>query len=100
MARSYNTTKDGGSWTAEIIKAVWNKGRIIPNYPPDVWRWDKCGSVMKFSDYGNRNSDNGWEIDHIDPASNGGSDFLFNLQPLNWKNNAAKGDDTSWYCGK
>jgi len=44
---------------------------------------------MKRDDYGNRNSDYGWEIDHIDPD---GGDDISNLQQLQWKNNVDKSD--------
>ncbi|MFN7825163.1 MAG: HNH endonuclease signature motif containing protein [Pseudobdellovibrionaceae bacterium] len=54
---------------------------------------------MKFSDYGNTESDFGWEIDHINPVSNRGGDDISNLQPLQWKNNRQKSDSTSfWTC--
>jgi 5-methylcytosine-specific restriction endonuclease McrA len=42
----------------------------------------------------------GWEIDHINPVANGGTDIDNNLQPLNWKNNAAKSDKLNWLCGQ
>ena len=77
------------SFSDEEIQAVWNKGREIPNYDSSVWRWDVCGSVMKRSEYGNRNSKQGWEIDHKDPNA---CDQLSNLQPLQWENNVAKSD--------
>lgn len=98
MRRNQNSDRNGGSWTDSIKKAVWNKGTIIPNYSPDLWRWDKCGLVMKYSEHGNRNSKYGWEIDHINPVSNGGGDVLENLQPLNWENNVGKGDSLNWVC--
>jgi len=73
-----------------IISQVWNKGRIISGYPSSVWRYDDCGAVIKWSDYGNRNSKFGWEIDHIMPESRGGRDILPNLRPLQWENNMSK----------
>ncbi|MDD2693472.1 MAG: HNH endonuclease signature motif containing protein [Candidatus Gracilibacteria bacterium] len=72
--------------------AVWNKGGVDSQYDSNMWRFDKCGAWMKFSDYGNRNSKYGWEIDHIVPTSKNGSDDISNLQPLRWENNAAKSD--------
>ena len=98
MARKHNTDRNGNSWTESQKKSVWEKGKGIPGYSKDVWRRDKCGKNMKWSDHGNRDSKNGWEIDHIDPVSNGGGDELSNLQPLYWKNNADKGDKTNWSC--
>jgi 5-methylcytosine-specific restriction endonuclease McrA len=75
----------------EII-AVWQKAVIVPGYPAHVIRKDRCGAWIKLADYGNRNSQHGWEIDHILSINQGGSDTLNNLQPLHWQNNASKGD--------
>lgn len=98
MSRKHNTNRNGGSWTKAEKKLIWSKGKVIPKYSSDVWRWDICGNVMKWSEHGNRNSKNGWEIDHINPVANGGSDSASNLQPLHWQNNMDKGDKVNWTC--
>lgn len=74
------------------LSAVWNKGTIIPGSDPNVVRKDACGATIYWREHGNRNSRFGWEVDHIKPESHGGSDDLWNLQPLHWQNNVAKGD--------
>ena len=84
--------------TEQLKADVWAKGAIIPGYSPALWRSDACGHTMKYAEHGNTNSVYGWEIDHIFPASKGGSDDLANLQPLYWENNRRKGDRYPWYC--
>ena len=83
--------------------AVWRTGKQIPDtdgkhWDLTVWRYDICGKPMKYDDHGKTNSEAGWEIDHIKPISQGGSDELSNLQPLQWENNRAKGDNYPWSC--
>jgi 5-methylcytosine-specific restriction endonuclease McrA len=98
MPRSYNTDRNGNSWSEPVKLAVWQKARKIPDYQEHLWRYDKCGNPMKWTEYGNRNSQHGWEIDHIMPVAHGGGDDLPNLQPLYWQNNASKGDNLDWSC--
>lgn len=96
--RNFNTDKNGNSWTEETKKAVWAKAQEVLSLNKNTWRYDKCHKKVKWEDYGNRNSDYGWEIDHINPVANNGSDELENLQVLYWKNNADKSDNLSWKC--
>ena len=81
-------------------RLVWNKGREIPNFDASEWRWDKCGTPMQYSKHGDTTSKYGWEIDHIRPVAQQGSDYLDNLQPLQWENNRAKADSLYWNCGR
>ncbi len=74
----------------KLIRDVWNKGATDSTNDSNVWRRDECGAWMCFSQYGNRNSPYGWEIDHITSQNHNGPDSLSNLRPLQWQNNLSK----------
>lgn len=71
-------------------RAVWAKGKDASPNDPALWRKDECGAWMNYTQYGNRQSSFGWEIDHITSLDHGGTDALSNLRPLHWENNASK----------
>ncbi len=81
----------------ELLEEVWNKAINVSGYDSNVARKDCCGAWILRSEFGNRNSDFGWEIDHVYPKSKGGGDELDNLRPMHWRNNLAKGDDFPIY---
>jgi len=73
-------------FTEEKIQQVWEKGKVVENHDRDFERQDAATAWIYREEYGNRDSEFGWEIHHIDP---GGGDDLSNLQPLQWQNNLA-----------
>lgn len=94
-----NKKANSSSFSEAEINAVWEKGTPIIGEDSKVYRKDKCGAKIKRNEYGNVNSKLGWEIDHIKPLAAGGTDDLYNLQPLQWENNRHKGDNyPNWNC--
>jgi hypothetical protein len=81
-------------WEAMMIQRVWEKGAEVPWKDPSEWRRDSYGNLIYRWDYGNRNSNHGWEKDHIDPW---GPDELSNYQPLQWQENVKKGQRRSFF---
>lgn len=77
-------------FSEEIIEQVWSKAVIVSNNDPNVWRKDYAGAWIRRDHYGNKESEYGWEIDHIKPVSVGGGNELANLLPLQWQNNQTK----------
>ena len=70
-------------WDREVKETVWKKGRINPDYSPDVLRWDKHGKIMMWSKYGRTDSIFGWSIEKCNPLEDGDLDKLDNLHPVN-----------------
>ena len=71
--------------------AIWAKGKIVPGSDSKIVRIDEDSEVMLYAEYGNRDSDYGWEFHHVIRKRNGGSDAISNLIPLNWRSNLDRG---------
>jgi hypothetical protein len=71
-------------------RSVWAKGSPIPGFDPAIWRLDRFGSPMKFSEYGQQTGF-GWEKDHPWLSALDGSQAPANIKPMHWQNNRAKG---------
>lgn len=69
----------------ETKRAVWDKGRIIvqngTEYDPEIWRWDICGHVMKYSEHGNTDSNTAGKLItlYLQPKVAQMSLIIFNL---------------------
>ena len=97
--RGRNTDASGKSFNLRVVDAVWEKGSHIAGRNPSLYRRDCCGNIIYKASYGKETVE-GWEIDHIKPVAQGGSDYLENLRPLQSAANAAKGDKYPWNCGE
>jgi 5-methylcytosine-specific restriction endonuclease McrA len=75
----------------KTIDTVWEKAKPIRGKNPDAWRRDSEGQKIRRGSYGTQGKF-GWDVDHKNPKSRGGSDNPRNLQPLHWKENREKGD--------
>ena len=96
MDRKPSTTVEGKAFAAKIVDAVWQKARSENGY--SFFKKDGCGATIKLTDYG-KQTQYGWEIDHIKPVCKGGTDDMMNLQALHWQNNRKKADEYPyWEC--
>ena len=69
-------------WDKSVKEAVWKKGRIKPDYSPNVLRWDDSGRMMMWSKYGRTDSRFGWTIEAKNPNDEKGLENLDNLHPV------------------
>lgn len=100
MIRNFNTNTSNSPWSNKTKTAVWNRCDIVPRKNAHEYRYDYCGAVIKWSEYGRTVKRGfGWEIDHIIPVDSGGGDNLDNLQALQWQHNRKKGNSSTVdYC--
>ncbi|WP_334972311.1 HNH endonuclease signature motif containing protein [Nostoc sp.] len=95
LVLDYQTAQNEAKLTK--IQTVWQKGFILPNCDPSIWRQDSSGRLINRYEYGNRHSTYGWEIDHIIPKCQGGSDHIYNLRPLQWYVNVIRRSESLNY---
>jgi len=70
---------------------AWENAKRIRGKDPYLYRQDPYGNPMFRPSYG-KSSEMGWEVDHIKPKSQGGSDATTNLQALNTSANRSLRD--------
>jgi 5-methylcytosine-specific restriction endonuclease McrA len=95
MGHRRGTNVDARQFDQETIDKVWDKGKKIPSKNPDLYRRDPAGNEIYKPSYG-KDSEKGWQIDHKNPVSKGGTDNLRNLQPLQTDENKEKGSTYPW----
>jgi len=78
------------------IQEVWEKATVVENYDSSKFRKDLAGAWIVKNDYG-KETQFGWQVDHVYPSSKGGDENPINLRPMQWENNQSKGDDYPSY---
>lgn len=87
--RDLNTKVNGTPFDQRTIDYVWDKA--FSEWGFFYFRKDVYGAPIAKQDFGML-SKYGWEIDHIIPVTQGGTDDPENLRPLHWMNNRIKGE--------
>lgn len=85
------------NFALEMVESIWNRAAEMEGLDPKLFRKDACGAVMARSQYGIRDSNFGWEIDHVYPIAMGGDDNIENLRAMQWENVESKGSDFPVY---
>ena len=84
MSDVKSTHWDFHAYDRTVVDHVWNLGQIVAGNDDALWRKDEFGAWMHRLEYGNRNSQFGWEI--YDPNLEGMSFGLRGLRPMQWEN--------------
>lgn len=79
--------------TKDDVEWVWDKASNARGKEPKLYRRDEQGNIMYKPSYG-KTSEMGWEVDHRNPKSKGGTDHRRNLRALNTDANRKKSDKT------
>ncbi len=77
----------------DLKRAAWARTSPVSGQL-NAWefRKDCLGNLVRYSDFGNRHSPFGWELDYIVPSRVGVTTDPDNLQALHWKATAARSE--------
>lgn len=75
--------------TQKQIEAAWDKASTIRGKNPNLFRRDIYGNEIYKPAYGTQGT-KGWEVDHKNPRSKGGTNTPRNLQALQTLENRKK----------
>lgn len=71
---------------------LWDKCAKIPHRNPAIYRLDPGNKLIRYADHG-KQTEYGWQIDHIIPKAKNGADHIENLQALHWLTNQSVHED-------
>jgi hypothetical protein len=72
------------AYDREMIDRVWGLGAAVSGNDPALWRKDEFGAWIHRLDYGNRQSQFGWEV--FDASFGRGQLGPAALRPVHWQN--------------
>ena len=72
-----------GRYEKSVLFQVWEYAEIVPGNDADLWRKDEFGNWIYRLDYGNRNSEFGWEI--FDPGVGRNRQGIYVMRPMQWQ---------------
>ena len=92
-------------YSYDLLYELWDKANPVDGYDSTLVRKDPCGAWIQRDKYNDRDSDFGWEVDHVYPQAllkEKGADLdeidnIANLRAFNWHNNVSKGLDYPVY---
>jgi hypothetical protein len=67
----------------ELVQAVWERARVMPEHDPMRWRQDRCGAWIYRDQYGSALTEFGWKIERV---AIDGADDTEHLQPFHCAN--------------
>lgn len=76
------------AFSKDVVQQVWEKAWAVSTHDPNIWRKDECGAWIRREHYADRDSEFGWEINHVPP---GDPDDVSTLRALHWRNNVHTG---------
>ena len=79
----------------DLKRAAWSRTSPVSGQQLNGWefRKDCLGNLVRYTDFGNRHSPFGWELDFIVARALGGTNDPENLQALHWRANAARSEN-------
>jgi hypothetical protein len=87
-------SRGNNTYDISVIDAVW--GKAESEYGFFFFKRDRFGEIIAKHHYG-EHSQYGWEIEHIVPLSEGGTNDIENLRPVHWTKMAQTSNGQNGY---
>ena len=75
-----------------MTRPSWNADELEHIFRKTNGRWHLCHGPLAWQNYGRRDVEDGWEVDHVKAAARGGSHLIRNMKAAHWRHNASRQD--------